>query len=496
MQILLGIDLGTSSIKAMLLDVEYGVVAVESKSYDVSIPEPNCAEQDPHVWWEAAVELLKRFQTNHTAAFRNISAIGLTGQMHGLVTVDKAGEPIRPAIIWLDQRSGEEVETINTKTTDWERRELLHNRIYPGFLLPSLLWLKNHEPDVYKRVDKVMQPKDYVRYRLTGCIGTEVSDASATAAFDVKNRQWAYELIERLGIDPDVFPECRESTEVCGYTTAACHTACGLKTGIPVICGCGDQMAQSIGNGIITEGDIVSNIGTGGQISTYSETDIYDEQLRTHTFCHALNKAYTIFGATLSCGLSLRWLTNKVLDVDDFEKCNAMACQIAAGSDGVLYLPYLSGERTPIMNSQAKGVIFGLKFEHDKRHIIRAAMEGMIYSLKDSLLLLEEMGITNELVIASGGGAVSSLLLQMQADIFEKRIKVCNVKEQACLGVCLLAGVGTGAFSSMKEACNRFVTFSERIYLPESNNKEVYRNGYNMYHALYRNTEDLMNNGG
>lgn len=492
MQTLLGIDLGTSSIKAMLLDTERGVIGIESQKYDVEIPAANCAEQNPDHWWNATIELCSRLKKKYQEAFGQIRGIGLSGQMHGLVTVDKQGNILRPAIIWLDQRSCEEVEEINQGMTEDEKKQILHNRIYPGFAFPSLLWIKKHEPDLYGQISKIMQPKDYIRYKLTGYIGTDVSDASATAMFDVGQREWAWAVIRRFGIPEHIFADCHESTEIAGMVTSESAVLCGLQEGIPVVFGCGDQMAQSIGNGVIGEGCIVSNIGTGGQISTYADKDIYDRQLRTHTFCHALNHAYTVFGATLSCGLSLKWLTNQILEIDDFEQCNELASQIAPGSDGIIYLPYLSGERTPIMNAHAKGVIYGFKLEHDKRHMIRAVMEGIIYSLKDSLDLLEDMGIRSNLVIASGGGSVSKLLLQMQADIFEKQIKVCNVKEQACLGACMLAGIGTGVLKDIESASRRFVTFSNTIYEPDPENCRIYRESFKRYHELYNSTKIMM----
>ena len=492
MRTLLGIDIGTSSVKAMLLDADGGVIATVAKKYDVDIPGANCAEQDPEQWWNGTVELCNRLKTEHGEAFQKLEGIGLSGQMHGLVTVDKNGKVLRPAILWLDQRSCAEVEEINNRISDEERGRILHNRIYPGFAFPSLLWMKKNEPDLYHQIYKIMNPKDYIRYRLTGRIGTDVSDASATAMFDVGKRRWAWEIIERFGINKDIFAECRESTELAGSVDAESARACGLLQGIPVIYGCGDQMAQSIGNGICGEGNIISNIGTGGQISTYTTRDIYDAKLRTHTFCHAMNQAYTVYGATLCCGLSLKWIADKILTIGDFEQCNRLASQIPPGSDGVIYLPYLSGERTPIMNAGAKGIIYGLKLEHDRRYLVRAVMEGIIFSLKDSLVLLESMGIKSSLVIASGGGAVSSLMLQMQADIFEKDVRVCNVREQACLGACLLAGIGTGVLADLETDGAKYVTFSDRIYKPDISNRQVYRQNFATYHELYNNTKKMM----
>ena len=439
MRTLLGIDIGTSSIKAMMLDIASGKIYVKKRRYSVSIPAPNCAEQNPELWWENLVEIFQEFRSDSRCrkAFESVVGISFSGQMHGLVSIDEYGKPVRPAIIWLDQRSVQEVDEILGKLSEEEINTVLGNRICVGFSCPSLLWIKKNEPENYKKIWKVFQPKDYIRFKMTA-----------------------------------------ELT--------------GLKEGIPVLYGCGDQMAQSIGNGVYQEGKLISNIGTGGQVSAYSNEFVSDRRLRTNTFCHAVGKGYSVFGATLNSGNSLNWLCNKVLgEENQFEKYTKMAEEIEAGSEGVVYLPYLSGERTPVMDSKAKGVYFGLKLQHDRRHLIRATMEGIIYSLKDCLLILQELGIDSDQVIASGGGASSELFLQLQADIFEKEIKVCNVKEQACLGACILAGAGTQSFT-IEDAVENYVTFDEKIIVPISEHTKIYRKYFEIYHEIYKNTKQIM----
>ena len=494
MRTLLGIDIGTSSIKAMMLDIASGKIYVKKRRYSVSIPAPNCAEQNPELWWENLVEIFQEFRSDSRCrkAFESVVGISFSGQMHGLVSIDEYGKPVRPAIIWLDQRSVQEVDEILGKLSEEEINTVLGNRICVGFSCPSLLWIKKNEPENYKKIWKVFQPKDYIRFKMTGEIATEVTDASASGIYDVKNRRWAKELIRRVGLSGDNFPDCYESGEIAGYVTMKCAELTGLKEGIPVLYGCGDQMAQSIGNGVYQEGKLISNIGTGGQVSAYSNEFVSDRRLRTNTFCHAVGKGYSVFGATLNSGNSLNWLCNKVLgEENQFEKYTKMAEEIEAGSEGVVYLPYLSGERTPVMDSKAKGVYFGLKLQHDSRHLIRATMEGIIYSLKDCLLILQELGIDSDQVIASGGGASSELFLQLQADIFEKEIKVCNVKEQACLGACILAGAGTQSFT-IEDAVENYVTFDEKIIVPISEHTKIYRKYFEIYHEIYKNTKQIM----
>ncbi len=495
MRTLLGIDIGTSSIKAMLLEEKAGVIAVKKSEYDVMIPDTNWAEQKPEIWWEGLLKVLTSFRENEMTkeAFNSIVGIGFSGQMHGLVCINQDGVPIRPAIIWLDQRSSNIVKKINAQIDDITQKTILHNRTSVGFAFPSLLWMKENENDKYEKIYKIFQPKDFIRYKITGKIGTDVTDASATGMFDIANRKWAWSIIDKFDINRNIFPLCYESEEVAGTVSKECAGITGLKEGIPVVYGCGDQMAQSIGNGVYKEGSIISNIGTGGQVSAYSKKDVYDEMLRTNTFCHAIGKGYSVFGATLNCGNSLKWMCKNMMDMStsNFDMCNYLASEVSAGSEGLIYLPYLSGERTPVMDSNAKGVLFGIKLEHNKNHIIRAFMEGMIYSLKDCLCILQEMGIDSEEIIASGGGAHSDLMLQLQADIFGKKIKVCDICEQACLGACIIAGFGLGIFD-ISVACEKFVSSNKKIFIPNEKNKVIYEKIFEKYHDIYKNLKEIM----
>jgi D-xylulose kinase len=495
MKTILGIDLGTSSVKAMLLDVEKGVIDVVSQGYAVSIPQVNYAEQSPEMWWDKTVYILHKLKEQYREAFDSIAAIGFSGQMHGLVTTDVRGIPLRPAITWLDQRSEKQLDEMYVKISPDEMSQILHNRAFTGFAFPSLLWVKENEPEIFKKIYKVLHPKDFIRLKMTGKFGTDMSDASASLAFNIGKRDWAWNIMKRFDIPSSIFPECRESTEIAGYVTDECAEGTGLRAGIPVIYGSGDQPAQSIGNGAVREGLIISNIGTGGQISTYSKRDVYDPDLRTHTFCHSIDHAYTIYGAALCSGMSLNWLKNNVLHINEFHRMSDMAGEIDSGSEGLIYLPYLTGERTPYMNPKAKGMFFGLQLRHDDRHMIRAVLEGVAFSLKDSLEIIKQIGINGDRIIASGGGASSDVWLQIQADIFEKAVYVSRVKEQACLGACIMAGVGAEIFGSVQEACDRYIEFDSKIYYPNETQLEKYRASYQLYQQLYNKTKDLMDVG-
>lgn len=492
MSVILGIDLGTSSVKAMLLDSFQGVLAVKASKYDVSIPKEGYAQQDPMKWWEETKKVLLELKRDYKDAFEQIAAIGFSGQMHGIVLADKEGNPLRESILWLDQRSQKELDKIQEKI-DFDRMgEIFRTRVFTGFAFPSLLWIKEHEPELLEKTAAVMMPKDFIRYKITGKMASDVSDASSSAIFDTAKRTWAYEVIKEFELPEHIFPPCGESMDIAGYVTKECEAECGLKAGIPVIYGAGDQQAQSIGNGVCEEGKIICNIGTGGQISTYIKEPVYDKELRTHTFCHPYEKGYTIYGATLCSGMSLNWLKNKILKIDEFEELSRQAGEIEPGSEGLIYLPYLSGERTPHMNPCAKGMFAGITLGQDSRHFIRAVMEGVTMSLRDSLEILQELNIKCDTMIASGGGARSSEWLQMQADIFNKKVIVCEVNEQACLGACMLAGVGCGIFKDLKEAIDRFVAFQDTVYEPDPIHAKVYDRQYEKFKRLYEINKEWM----
>lgn len=492
MRTILGIDLGTSSVKAMLFDAEQGVIAVRAEEYGVDIAHPGWAQQSPALWWESLVRVLRWLESHYREAYRSVCAVGYSGQMHGMVLTDAKGQPVRPAVIWLDQRAGRQLEEIGAALSEKDMGNVFCNRVSSGFAFPSLLWVREQEPEIFARAAHFLSPKDYIRYKMTGEIGAEVVDASSTTLFATGERDWAWEVIDRFHLPPQMFPKVHESADIAGTVTAQCEAQTGLPAGIPVIYGSGDQPAQSIGNGVIGPGRIISNIGTGGQISAFSSRPAYDKKLRTNTFCHAIRDAWTIFGATLCSGMSLSWAKNKVFRAGSYEEINAAVAAVSPGADGLIYLPYLSGERTPHMNPDARGVFFGMTLGQEQGHFLRAVMEGVTYSLRDCLGILQELGVDAPEIIASGGATASPQWMQMQADILGKPVRVSRVKEQACLGSCLLAAVGTGVLPSLEEACGRFALMDERVYLPDAANADVYREGYDTYRRLYERLWDLM----
>ena len=492
MRTILGIDLGTSSVKAMLFDAEQGVIAVRAEEYGVDIAHPGWAQQSPALWWESLVRVLRWLESHYRGAYRAVCAVGYSGQMHGMVLTDAKGQPVRPAVIWLDQRAGRQLEEIGAALSEEDMGNVFCNRVSSGFAFPSLLWVREQEPEIFARAAHFLSPKDYIRYKMTGEIGAEVVDASSTTLFATGERDWAWEVIDRFHLPPQLFPKVHESADIAGTVTAQCEAQTGLPAGIPVIYGSGDQPAQSIGNGVIGPGRIISNIGTGGQISAFSSRPAYDKKLRTNTFCHAIRDAWTIFGATLCSGMSLSWAKNKVFRAGSYEEINAAVAAVSPGADGLIYLPYLSGERTPHMNPDARGVFFGMTLGQEQGHFLRAVMEGVTYSLRDCLGILQELGVDAPEIIASGGATASPQWMQMQADILGKPVRVSRVKEQACLGSCLLAAVGTGVLPSLEEACGRFALMDERVYLPDAANADVYREGYDTYRRLYERLWDLM----
>lgn len=496
-QYLLGIDIGTSSLKAMLVSPDGNTAALEQHGYEPDILPDGGAQQHPSVWWDAAVSALRRIAAAHPEKIRDVAGVGLGGQMHGLVALDATGKPVCPAIIWLDARSGSQVSRIYETLPKQHIHATTLNRVCPGFALPSLLWLRDNNPEAFERIRYIMQPKDYIRYRLTGCVATDSSDASATAAFNTVNRQWSWEIIDALGLDRGFFPACFEADDIAGEVTPEAASETGLAKGTPVVYGGGDQPVQNIGNGAVKTGIVCSSIGTSGQIALFADSPLRDPDCRVHTFCHAARRGWSVFGATLSAGLSLKWLNDHIMGAPGYAAISAAAGAAEPGSGGVVFLPYLSGERTPHFDSGARGMFIGLSLSHDIRHMARAVMEGVVFSLKDSLRLFDEqLGVAPQQIIAAGGGAKSALWLQMQADIFETPVRVVKTKEQVCLGAAMLAGVGTGLFASCEQAVEAMVRYDDTIYQPNGVNMAVYRDAYRRYRALYDANRFLFRPGG
>jgi xylulokinase len=491
MGLLLGIDLGTSSVKALLVDEEGRALAVRGAEYPILIPHPGFAEQDPAAWWRCTCKVVAQVIAEAGVRPAEIKGIGLSGQMHGMVPLDAGGELIGPAVIWPDQRSRREVEEIYRAVGRETFTAQTLNPLYPGFTLASLGWLRRHEPERYGRLATIILPKDFLRLRLTGTVGTDTSDASATLAFNTAEGRWSRPIIDCLRLPASLFPSCSDSTDVVGTVTTAAAAETGLAAGTPVVAGGSDQPMQAIGNGLTSPGSLSITIGTGGQLYSVSEKPLLNPRLNTHTFCNVMPRQWYVMAATLSAGLSLSWLRENILMDHSFASVAAEVEAAPPGSEGLLFLPYLAGERTPHLNPDARAVFFGLTLKHTRGHMTRAVMEGVGYSLRDCREILQSLGVTSDRLIGSGGGARSSQWLQIQADILGRPIHTTSSPEQASLGAAIVAGVGVGVYPDIPRGCEAVVRPSMRVTEPIEANVRLYEEGYQLYHELYHDTSRL-----
>lgn len=494
MKLLLGIDLGTSSVKAIIITDSGIMLSKASEEYDIISTNKVFKEQNPNTWWEKTCECIRKVISKIPYKNYNIEGIGLSGQMHSLVILDKKYTPIDSAIIWCDQRSSTEVNEINDLLTDNDFSNILLNSVTTGFQISSLLWVKKNEYQKYRKIRYVISAKDYIRYKLTGEIGTEPSDASGTLLFDVNHKKWAYTIMNKLGIDTEIFPKIYSSSSIVGYITKLAEEKCNIPVGTPVICGGGDQPVQAVGNGIINEGVLSSTIGTGGQLLTVINKPKYDNKYRTHTFAHIIPEKWYIMGASLASGLSLKWFCSNILKCNSFEKVDEYSKKNIPGSNGLLFLPYLIGERTPYMDPKAKGIFFGLTIDHNYTHMAAAVLEGIVFALRTSYEIIKELGIKIERVVASGGGSRSNLMLQIQANIFNLKVYKSTIEEQAGVGAAILAGVGSGVYKSFKEACKQVVRYSDKVTEPQEKAVNIYNELYLIFKDLYKSNKENFEN--
>jgi xylulokinase len=465
-----GIDVGTSGVKGLAIDAEGGVLARAERSYPLSTPRPGWAEQDPEDWWRATSEVLVELR----GSAGDPAGIGLSGQMHGLVTLDAGGRVLRPAILWNDQRTGEESEDIE-RTIGLDRLiALTGNRALPGFTAPKLLWLRRHEPEVYKRIDRVALPKDYVRLRLCGEHATDVSDASGTLLFDVARRRWSEEVLAELDLDPGWLPEALESPVTSGVT----------DDGIPVAAGGGDQAAGALGVGVDQPGPLSIVLGTSGVVFSALDRFAPDPGARLNTFCHAVPGGWHSMGVTQSAAGSLRWLRDAAAPGAPYDQLVAEAERWPAGTEGLIFLPYLAGERTPHADPDARGAFVGLSVRHDRGALVRAVLEGVAFGLRDSLDLIAELSEPVTLGRVSGGGARSDLWLAIVASALELPLERVAVDEGAAFGAALLGGVSASVWPGVHAAVAATVKASGRID-PVPEWVEVYREQRRRYRELY-----------
>jgi xylulokinase len=496
----LGIDVGTSGTKTLAIDERGAILASASAEYPCDHPRPGWSEQDPELWWGATVATVRDVLSKASLKPADVTGIGLSGQMHGSVFLDADGKVIRPALLWNDQRTAAECAEIEQKAGG--REELIRmvgNPALTGFTAPKLLWLRNHEPQAWDRVRQVLLPKDYVRYRLTGTYATEVSDASGTLLLDVANRRWSDALLGKLGIDPDLLPPCYESPEVSATVSALGSQATGLAKGTPVVGGGGDQPAGAVGNGIVRPGAVSATMGTSGVVFAHAEQPGFDPLGRLQRGCHAVPGAWHVMGVVLAAGGSFQWFRNQLGEaaveaarargIDPYFLLTDEAALAGPGAEGLFFLPYLTGERTPHFDPHAKGAWVGLTVRHGRPHLVRSVLEGATYAMRDSLELIREMGVEIREIRVSGGGSRNPIWKQIQADIYGQDVHTINASEGPAFGVALLAQVGTGAFASVPEACDATIRLVERTAVDPAAHA-FYDRGYAIFRQLY---DDLGN---
>ena len=481
----LGMDVGTGGTRAVLVDEAGKIVSSHSAEHaPFRTPHPGWAEQDPEDWWRAAQEAIRGAIAGAPEAKEPIGGVGLTGQMHGAVLLDKDGKVLRPSLIWCDTRTQPECDWLHERIGYERLIELTCNPALPNFTLTKLLWVREHEPEIFARTAKVMCPKDYVRFRLTGTYAIDVQEASGTLLLDVTNRRWSAEVAEAAGIPMSWLPEVYESPEVCGAISADGAAATGLPVGAPVVAGAGDQGAGAVGMGILQPGSVSATIGTSGVVFAATAAPIKDPKGRLHTFCHAVPGRWHVMGVTQSAGLSFRWLKETFFAGADYDSLTKAAAAVAPGSEGLEWAPYLLGERTPHLDPKVRAAFAGISTVHGGAHFVRAVLEGVAYSLQDTFTLFAELGIPVNGVRLGGGGARGPLWREIQAGVYGHAVEILTAEEGGAFGSALMAGVGAGAWKDLDTACAAGITVARRIE-PEAGAQAAYAAAYGKWRKLY-----------
>ncbi len=458
MGVVLGIDVSTTATKAILVGEGGGVLAVAASEYGFEVPQPLWAEQDPALWWSAAQVAIPAALASAGLTGDDVVAVGLTGQMHGLVLLDAADEVIRPAILWNDQRTAAECDAIRAALGASHLVEVTGNDALPGFTAPKLAWVRAHEPASWARAAHVLLPKDYVRLRLTGDHAMDKADGAGTLLFNLAARDWSGEMLNALGIDPAWMPPTFEGPAVTGVVTASAAAVTGLRAGTPVVAGGGDQAANAVGVGAVAPGRVALSVGTSGVIFATTDAPLYEPAGRVHAFCHAVPRRWHLMSVMLSAAGSLRWFRDTLAPGMAFGDLAAAAGEVRAGSDGLLFLPYLSGERSPHADPLARGAFVGLTLAHDRRHLTRAVMEGVAFGLRDGLDLMVAAGMQRpSQILGSGGGTASPVWRQILADVLGAAIATPTTTEGAAYGAAVLAAVGAGWFATVEAATDALV---------------------------------------
>jgi xylulokinase len=499
MPVSVGLDLGTTAVKLLAVDEEGTILARASEEYPLHHPEVGWAEQDPADWWAATKRGLNSLMADPAVDPAAVAGVGLTGQMHGSVFLDEDGDVLRPAILWNDTRTTEQCDEILDVVGEERLIELASNPPFEGFTAPKILWVMEHEPEVFDRTDHILLPKDYIRYKLSGDFATDVSDASGTLLLDVGERAWSDELLADLSIPREHLPEVYESPTVTGGVSEAASEATDLPAGTPIVAGAGDNAAGAVGTGVVDDGDAWGSIGTSGVVFVATDDERTDPEGRVHTFCHAVPDTWHVMGVMLAAGGAFRWFADtlggpeaqvaELLGEESYDLLTEEAATVDPGSEGLVFLPYLNGERTPHRDANARGVFFGLSSRHEKPHVVRSVLEGVTYGLRDSLRIVRELGVDVDELKASGGGAKSPLWRQIQADVFDADILTPAVDEGPAYGAALLAGVGADVHEDVEAACDRAVAVTDRVE-PDPAARRVYDEYYDVYESLYPALEE------
>ena len=495
----LGIDVGTGGTRAVVIDERGVVVSSAAKEHKpFASPQIGWAEQDPRDWWQACGGAVTSALKEAGLRGSQVACVGFSGQMHGAVLLDAQAQVVRPALIWCDVRTEKQAQELTSQIGAERLRQLTSNPALPNFTLTKCLWVRENEPENWERVRSLMLPKDYVRFRLTGERATDLADASGTLLLDVAHRRWSEEMLDYVHMDRSLLPSLYESPEICGQVSAEGASATGLARGTPVVAGAGDQAAGAIGIGVVSPGAVSATIGTSGVVLAATNLPALDPQGRVHTFCHGLPNCWLVMGVTQAAGLSLRWFRDQFAtsngQVESYEDLTTQAAKIPAGSEGLLWAPYLMGERTPYLDAAARGMLVGLTASHTRAHVVRAILEGVAFSLRDTFTIFEQIGVPVRNVRLGGGGARSPLWRQIQADVYSHAVETLAAEEGAAYGAAILAGVGAKSWSTVGEACAAVVQVAQTT-APDVQNSLLMNRAYASYRRLYPSMKAILKEG-
>jgi xylulokinase len=498
-KLLLGLDVGTSGVKGILINEKGEKIGLSTAAYPLSTPKPNWVEQDPADWWNATVQVIKKIVSSSGVNPLQIAGLGLSGQMHSLVLLGKDDEVLRPAILWSDTRTDEECREINRMIDQDTLKYSVGNPAIEGFTLPKILWVKRHEPTVFARISKVLLPKDYIRFKLTGTFAMEVSDASGTMMYDVWKRKWSAEILNKLEVPSAWLPSVFESVNICGTISPVVSGATGLSVGLPVAGGGADNTCGAVGNGVINEGQVLASIGTSGVIFAPTTSVKVEQEMRVHTFCHSVPNRWYVMGVMLMAGGALRWYRDtfaqaemeraRLMNMDAYDLIAAEAETIPAGSEGLFFQPYLAGERTPHRSASARAGFIGATIRHTKNHFSRAAFEGITFGMRDSLEIIKSMGVDVNQIRLTGGGAKNKFWNQLQANIYGCEVVLVNASEGPAFGAALIAGTAAGVYIGLEQAVDQTIRIIERIE-PDLTLMKCYNEYYGIYSKIFPNLKD------